>query len=285
LAQLLVLGAGYLGAVLAELGLADGHSVTLADNWYATERSQLAGLEERGARVESADIRNRDDVERLLSERPERVCLLASQASRHLAERDPVYTEQTNLTGTRTVAEAFGDNGPPLVFASSLNVYGPSPRGTVGPEHPYGEQGDLAHLSKVYSELCLKMYSRRGGFDLAILRLGILYGPSPVEHSRPESQTVVDLFRRLADDGRPLPLDDGGRATIGIAHVEDAARALLASPGAPGGSVANVAAESITVADLAALARGAAPVGGASCTFQTPFAYRHAVADYLGQGP
>ena len=282
MAHLLVLGAGYLGAVLAELALTEGHSVTLADNWYATERSQLGDLEGRGARVDSADIRNRRDLERLRSPRPDRVYLLASQASRHLAEREPEYTEQTNLTGTRTVVEALGaDGGPPLLFASSLNVYGPSPRGKVGPEHPYGEQGDLAHLSKVYAELCLGMYARRSGFDLAILRLGILYGPSPVEHTRPESQTVVELFRRLSLAGQPLSLDDGGRATIGVAHVEDAARALLESPRAAGISVANVVAESLTVADLAALAQGETPRGEAGCTFETPFSYRHRVADYL----
>jgi nucleoside-diphosphate-sugar epimerase len=285
LGHLLIFGAGYLGAVLGELALEDGHAVTLADNWHATERSQLAPLEERGAHVESADIRNRQEVDRLVSERPERIYLLASQASRHLAERDPDYTEQTNLTGTRNVAEAIGGDGPALVFASSLNVYGPAPRGDVGPEHPYGEQGDLAHLSKVYAELCLKMYARRGGFDLAILRLGVLYGSSPVEHSRPESHTVVDLFRRLAKEGRPLPLDDGGRATLGVAHVEDAARAMLRSPAAEGASVDNVAAEALTVADLAALAQGETPAGGASCSFRTSFSYRHRVADYLRQAP
>ena len=72
--------------------------------------------------------------------------------------------------------------------------------------------------------------ARARGFGLALLRLGIVYGPSPVEHDAPESQTVVDKFRRLAAAGEPLPLDDGGRATIGVVHVEDAARILLDSP-------------------------------------------------------
>jgi nucleoside-diphosphate-sugar epimerase len=284
LEHLLILGAGYLGGALADLALSQGHPVTLADNWYATERDLLAGLASRGARVEDADIRDRGALERLLAEGPRRVYLLAAQASRPLAEREQDYTEQTNLTGARRVAEAVAARGgPPLVYASSLNVYGRSPRGEVGVDRPFGEQGDLAHLSKVYAELCLRMYARRGAFDLAILRLGVLYGPSPIEHSALESQTVVELFRRLVAAGRPLPLDDGGRATIGVAHVEDAARALLDSPSSPGISVANVAAESVTVADVAALARGEAATGGASCTFQTPFSYRHRLADYLSR--
>ena len=76
---------------------------------------------------------------------------------------------------------------------------------------------------------------------------GIVYGPSPVEHERPESQTVVDKFRRLAAAGAELTVDDPA-ATIGVVHVEDAARILLeAGPG-----VANVVAETVTVGDVAA---------------------------------
>ena len=44
----------------------------------------------------------------------------------------------------------------------------------------------------------------------------------------------MDKFRRLAAAGEELTLDDGGRATIGVVHVEDVARILLESPRAPG---------------------------------------------------
>ena len=253
----------------------------LADNWYATARAQLAGLEERGARVETADIRRPDDVRRLLARPFARVYLLAAQASRPVSERDPDYTEETNVTGARRVAEAAAAGGQPLVYASSLHVYGPEPTGEVDVDRPYGPQGDLAHLSKVYAELCLDLYARRHGFALALLRLGIVYGPSPVEHDRPESQTVVDKFRRLAAGREELPLDDGGRATIGVVHVADVARILLdVSPSAEP-LVANVAAETVTVADVAALARGEPATGRPACTYVTPFAYANALTEYL----
>jgi nucleoside-diphosphate-sugar epimerase len=272
--RLLVLGAGYIGARLGELALERGDEVVLADNWFATERSQLGGLEARGARVETADIRRRDEIDRLLAEGPDRVYLLAAQASRPLAERDPGYTEETNVTGTRLV----GDAAPPmLVFGSSLHVYGSRLSGVVGPDTPYGPQTDLAHLSKIYGEQALRIAAARHPFALSILRLGIVYGRSPVEHEAEESQTVVDKFRRLAAAAQELPLDDGGLATIGVVHVDDAARILLeAEPG-----VANVAAESVTVADVAALARGEEPPGGAAFTVASPFSYEHRLADYL----
>ena len=281
MADLLILGAGYVGAAVAERALAAGETVTLADNWYATEREQLAPLEAAGARVVTADVRRRDELDALLADQPSRVVFLAAQASRPLSEREPDYTEETNGAGARRVAEAVAAaGGIPIVFGSSLHVYGGGPAGEVDADRPYGPQDDLAHLTKVYAELCLRMYAERHGFGLALLRLGIVYGPSPVMHDRPDSVTVVDKFRRMAAAGEALTLDAGGTATIGVAHVADVARILHEAR--PDGIVAaNVAAETVTVADVAALAEGREPSGGAAWTVRSPYAYDHRVADYL----
>jgi UDP-glucuronate decarboxylase len=281
--RLLVLGAGYVGAKLAELALEDGHDVVLADNWWATAREQVDGLERSGARVETVDVREDDAVRALLEPGFDRVYLLAAQASRPLSFSDPAYTEQTNLVGPRHVAGALAEGGgrTALVFGSSLHVYGPDLSGEVTADLPYGRQGDLAHLSKIYAELCLDLYARRHGFALALLRLGIVYGPGPVEHDRPESQTVVDKFRRLVAAGEEPQLDAGGKATIGVVHVEDVARILLEVPSEPGISVANVAAETVTVADVARLARGEPAKDEAAWTVASPFEYRNALGDYL----
>src|SRR5688572_30806662 len=106
--SLLILGAGYIGAAIAARALDAGADVLLADNWFATARDQLDVLEQRGARVVTADVRSREDVDGLLAARPGKVLFLAAQASRPLSFEDPVYTEQTNLVGPRHVAEAVG---------------------------------------------------------------------------------------------------------------------------------------------------------------------------------
>ena len=280
--SLLILGAGYIGSQIAARALEAGQDVVLADNWHATARTQLSVLEPRGARVVTADIRSAEDVAALLAGRPDKVVLTAAQASRPLSFTEPAYTEETNLVGPRHVAAAVAAaGGPPLVYLSSLHVYGGGLAGEVDATRPYGPQGDLAHLSKVYAELLLRMEADRHGFALSLLRLGITYGPAPVVHDRPESQTVVDKFRRLAAAGEPLPLDAGGRATIGVGHGDDVARIALEAHD----EIGNVAAETITVGDVAALAEGREPVGGATWTVVSPYAYEHTVASYLRGGP
>jgi nucleoside-diphosphate-sugar epimerase len=283
---ILVLGAGYIGAAVAELALARGELVVLADNWRATARPQLEPLERRGARVETADVRDREALDALLGLEPRRVVMLAAQASRPISERDPDYTEQTNLTGARRVAEAIAaSSAREVVHGSSLHVYGGGLRGEVGPDAPYGEQGDLAHMSKVYAELVLGMHARRGGYGLVNARLGIVYGPSPVEHDAPDSVTVIDKFRTLAAAGSELTLDWGGRATIGAVHVADVARLLLDCPVPAPGEVehVDVAAETLTVADVAALAEGREPAGGAAWSVAPQAEYEHSVAEYLAR--
>lgn len=285
MARLLILGAGYVGAALGARALDAGDEVVLADNWQATARAQLDGLAARGADVITLDIRDRDLVDGVLrATAPDRLYLLAAQASRSLSITDPEYTEETNILGVRRVAEAVAERGgPPLVFASSMNVYGPGLTGQVAADRPYGPQGDLAHVSKIYGELCLDLYARRHGLAVALLRLGIVYGRGPVTHERPESQTVVDKFAALAAAGQPLPVDDGGTATVGVVHLDDCARILHECIPGAGVVVHDVAAQTLTVADVAALAEGRAPSAKAAYTVRSPFTYTHDVVEYLAR--
>ena len=96
---------------------------------------------------------------------------------------------------------------------------------------------------------------------------------------------MIDKFRRLTAAGERLTLDGGGKATIGAVHVADAARLLLdcAVPEPGGVTDYNLAAETLTVADVAALAEGREPAGGAAWTVAPQLGYEHSVAEYLAR--
>jgi DNA-directed RNA polymerase specialized sigma24 family protein len=74
---LLVLGAGYIGAALAELALARGLDVTLADNWYAIARTQLSRFWRRGRVERAALARLRVEVPTVADRELERIDELA----------------------------------------------------------------------------------------------------------------------------------------------------------------------------------------------------------------
>jgi hypothetical protein len=68
-------------------------------------------------------------------------------------------------------------------------------------------------------------------------------------------------------------------------HADDVARILLDSPSQAGLSIDNVAAETLTVADVAALATGDRAAGRPACTFRSRFRYQHRLAEYLPGPP
>src|SRR5205085_2615386 len=102
------------------------------------------------------------DVARVFARGPfDVVYHLAAQASAPAAARRPRYTEATNLTGPRVVLDAAVKHAVPrLVYGSSLRVYGPVLPATVDESTPCGPQADLAHLSHVYGEKLLELYTR-----------------------------------------------------------------------------------------------------------------------------
>ena len=122
------------------------------------------------------------------------------------------------MTGARRVAEAVAERGGPmLVYASSLHVYGPGLTGEVDAHRPYGPQSDLAHLSKIYAELCLGLHAARAAFDLA--------DPAPRDRLRAEPGRARTA--RVADGGRQV--SPAGRSRGSAARSTTAGRRRSAS--------------------------------------------------------
>jgi len=245
-------GVGYIGAELLGRLLGRGERVVGLDNFYSTPRDAIPSAD--GFELVEGDVADPHDVSRAFDRAGDcpLVYHLAAQPSAALAVRDAAYTERANLTGARLVLQTARDRGARVVFGGSFRVYGDELDGQdVSEQTPYGRVGDLSHLSKLYVEQLGRMLGGR----FASVRLGVVYGRSPVMKSEPPLMTVPNLFCQRAAAGQPLDvLQDRSLAFI---HVSDAAEALvqtadlLGRAAAPAWQVVNAAPQVATIGRVA----------------------------------
>ena len=148
-ASLLILGAGYIGAAIAS------HAAERGETWcWPTTGTPPTARRWRASpgEVRTADIRVRSDLDALLAG-PFDVSTCRPRRRAGRCRADPEYTEQTTWWACATSGGVLADV-PLLVYASSLHVYGRGRPATSAPT-ALRRQGDLAHLSKIYAELCL----------------------------------------------------------------------------------------------------------------------------------
>ena len=122
-------GCGFLGSNLAAHAIDTGHEVTVFDNLsrHGATRN-LQWLRDKGAfRFVHGDIRNPNDVERLLAEtRPDAVFHLSGQVAMTTSIDNPRLDFETNALGTFNLLDAALRHAPDArIFYSSTNkVYG-----------------------------------------------------------------------------------------------------------------------------------------------------------------
>jgi UDP-glucose 4-epimerase len=223
-------GAGYIGGTVARLLLAQGHTVTILDNFVHSKRSALPA---EAAFVE-ADVADRAAVEQTLrATKPDGVLHFAALIEAGESMKHPGLYFRANTAATLSLLEALAATGTQnLVFSSTAAVYG-EPESTpiletarLAPTNPYGE-------SKLLVEQMLAWFHRIHGLRYATLRYFNVAGAIPGygEAHEPESHLIpiildVALGRRASISiyGDDYPTPDGTCVRDYI-HVEDLARA------------------------------------------------------------
>jgi len=225
-------GAGFIGAQVAELLLAQGHTVHAVDNlseFYSPILKQWR-LEQLGRFPAFAfhydDIEYGDRfLELARSFGPlDGVIHLAARAGVRPSVQSPLAYFQTNLLGTMNVLEVCRQlEIPKVVVASSSSVYG---------EHnamPYREDGDsnrplspYAASKKAAEELCFT-YHHLYRLDISLPRFFTVYGPA----GRPD----MSMFRFIQAivEGEPLTLLGDGQQVRDFSYVGDIARGVVAA--------------------------------------------------------
>lgn len=261
-------GAGFIGHHLVRRLLADGHEVSVLDDFSSGSRARLAAHRDRIRLVEGSVL----DVEAIEAaiEGCEVVFHHAATASVARSVVAPVEVDAVNVRGTIEVVLAASRCGVRrVVLAGSSAVYGvpdhlPCRESQLpAPVSPYG-------VSKLAAEHYLHVLGALHGVETAALRYFNVFGPG--QDPRSEYAAVVPAFVTSVLEGRPPTVNGSGAITRDFVYVDDvvAANLLAADPSRPSALTCNIASGTRTslldllAAIAAATDRAVDPVFGPS---------------------
>jgi nucleoside-diphosphate-sugar epimerase len=258
-------GAGYVGAEVVAALLDAGREVRILDSLLHSQDGVAKELQERGAELTIADIRD-TEARRAALQGAEAVVHLAAIVGDPACARDPELARETNVEATRSLIDDAGAAGVAhLIFASTCSNYGRM----ADPETPVDEEAPLAPVS-LYAEQKVeieKMLLQNGSGPTVptCLRFATVYGAAP----RMRFDLTVNEFTRELWDDRELEVF-GEQFWRPYVHVRDAARGIVrvleAGPAEVGGDVFNVgdSDENYRKLDLVEIISGIVPKGKVS---------------------
>lgn len=221
-------GAGFIGSHLVDRLLAEGHRVTVVDNFdpfYDPEIKETNLARHRGNprfRLVRADVRDLEGLREQLGDvEYAAVVHLAARAGIRPSVADPVLYQEVNVRGTQNLLELAREREiRQFVFASSSSVYGVNPRlpwreddQVLQPISPYAG-------TKVAGELLGHVYHHLYGMRFIALRFFTVYGP----RQRPD--LAIHKFARLMQEGKTIPIYGDGTTRRDYTYVDDAVEAV-----------------------------------------------------------
>lgn len=256
-------GAGYIGAPLSQLLLAQGHEVRVLDALVHGQDDVAAELAAAGARLLPHDVRD-EEARRAALAGADAVVHLAAVVGDPACAREPELAHEVNVTASHALIEDARRAGVTrFVMASTCSNYGRMADPTV----PIDEDGELAPVS-LYARQKVEIEQRllaEGALVPTCLRFATIYGVAP----RMRFDLTVNEFTRDLWAGRELEVF-GEQFWRPYVHVADAGRAvaqvLAADPRTVGHAVFNVghSDENFTKRDLVALITARTPNGSVS---------------------
>ena len=232
-------GAGFIGSHLVERLIADGHRVTVVDNFSTASADNLAALVGHPAlAVRTADVADAEAIAPLFAG-ADWVFHLAALADIVPSIQQPLDYHRANVDGTAAVLEASRKAGVKrFVYAASSSCYGipdayPTPEtAPARPMYPYA-------LTKYIGEQYVGHWHQTYGLPTVSLRLFNVYGPRARTAGTYGAVFGVFLAQKLA--GEPFTVVGDGTQTRDFTFVSDVAAAFVAAAGSDlEGAVMNV---------------------------------------------
>ncbi len=221
-------GAGFLGSHLCERLVEMGHDVICLDNFFTSQKSNVAHLLERP----NFELIRHDITQPIFLEVDEIYNLACPAAPGHY-QYNPIKTMKTSVLGAIHVLGMAKRCRAKVLQASTSEVYGdpevhPQPesyRGAVnsiGPRACYDE-------GKRAAETLFMDYHRMNGVNIRIVRIFNTYGP----RMHPFDGRVISNFIRQALRGEDLTIFGDGLQTRSFCYRDDLVEGMIRMMDAP----------------------------------------------------
>jgi len=220
-------GAGFIGSHICRRLLADGHGVSVIDDFNdyydpAIKRANVAGF--GGAvRVVEGDIRDREAVGKLFEGGGfDTVIHIAARAGVRPSVLDPQLYIDTNITGTHHLLEASRRHGvKKFLFASSSSVYGLAKKVPFSEDLPLPQTLSPYAATKLAGEHLCGNYAHLFGLKVVCLRFFTVYGPG----QRPD--LAIHKFTDAIHRGKPIPQYGDGSTRRDYTFVDDIIQGVM----------------------------------------------------------
>jgi UDP-glucuronate 4-epimerase len=222
-------GAGFIGSHLVELLLAEGHTLSVIDDFNdfydpKIKRKNLQSVLD-DVRIHAIDIRDKDAVlDAVAEERPDAIAHLAARAGVRPSIQRPELYLSTNIYGTFHLLEAAKEYGVKrFIFASSSSVYGASNVTPFREDQVLNQTLSPYASTKLAGEQLCSNYSYLYQIKLICLRFFTVYGP----RQRPD--LAIHKFTDLIHRGKPIDVFGDGTARRDFTYVEDIIQGVVAA--------------------------------------------------------
>lgn len=224
--NVLVTGAsGMVGSWLVKRLLSEGARVTVLLLDQDPQSELIRSGDVSKCQVVSGDLRNRGDVGRaVFSSECEYIFHLGAQTIVSTAVFDPVYTFETNITGTWNLYDVVRTSGKQIsgiIVASSDKAYGTALNLPYDESTPLHGEGPY-DMSKSCTDLIARSYFLTYRIPTVIARCGNIYGGGDLNWSRIVPGTIRDLLV-----GDTPKIRSNGKFLRDYVYVQDAVDAYL----------------------------------------------------------
>ena len=215
--------AGFIGINLTKKLLSLGYRVVGLDNFYSSRPENIRLFEDNPSyEFVRGDVRDFPKIGGSLDE----IYNLACPASPVVYQKDPLFTLETSVFGTRNVLELAQGKGARVLHASTSEVYGdpresPQEECYFGNVNPVGPRSCYDEGKRVAETFCYEYFQR--GVDVRVVRIFNTYGP----YMAPQDGRVITNFITQALSDEDLTVYGDGTQTRSFCFVSDLVEGLI----------------------------------------------------------